>query len=535
MKAILLAVLLMSLTASAQVTDQQLEQPPGQDWLHYNGDYQSRRFSMLDQITAANVGSLVNKWTFHVPGPGGLESVPIVVNGVMYLTQPNAIYALDGASGRLIWSYHHLLAKVKDREGPHRGAAVYKNRVYFTTTDDYLYALDAASGNVIWEVKVAETDEGYSAPAAPLIAKGKVIVGISPGDRGLNGFLDAYDAETGKRLWRYEPIPHPGEPGSETWAGDSWQHAGGDTWLTGSYDPEQNLLIWGIGNPSPDFNGEVRAGDNLYTECVVALDLDTGKMKWYFQFTPHDTMDWDAVEIPILVDTNYQGKPRKLLLQADRNGFYYVLDRTTGDFLHGVQFDRSLNWATGLDAKGRPLRKPGMDPTLTGVKICPSSIGATNWMSPTYDPQTRLFYFVALEGCGFATMNTEKFRPGGYQYRAGGDVLLKDDTWKVSVRALDALTGKEVWEQQRVGSQALGGGLTSTKGGVIFSGEAPGEFVALDAKTGKVLWHYNTGQEINASPITYMVHGRQYAAIESNSDVFGFALFQPEKPANDPQ
>lgn len=535
MKAILLAVLLMSLTASAQVTDQQLEQPPGQDWLHYNGDYQSRRFSTLDQITAANVGSLVNKWTFHVPGPGGLESVPIVVNGVMYLTQPNAIYALDGASGRLIWSYHHLLAKVKDREGPHRGAAVYKNRVYFTTTDDYLYALDAASGNVIWEVKVAETDEGYSAPAAPLIAKGKVIVGISPGDRGLNGFLDAYDAETGKRLWRYEPIPHPGEPGSETWAGDSWQHAGGDTWLTGSYDPEQNLLIWGIGNPSPDFNGEVRAGDNLYTECVVALDLDTGKMKWYFQFTPHDTMDWDAVEIPILVDTNYQGKPRKLLLQADRNGFYYVLDRTTGDFLHGVQFDRSLNWATGLDAKGRPLRKPGMDPTLTGVKICPSSIGATNWMSPTYDPQTRLFYFVALEGCGFATMNTEKFRPGGYQYRAGGDVLLKDDTWKVSVRALDALTGKEVWEQQRVGSQALGGGLTSTKGGVIFSGEAPGEFVALDAKTGKVLWHYNTGQEINASPITYMVHGRQYAAIESNSDVFGFALFQPEKPANDPQ
>lgn len=535
MKAILLAVLLMSLPAVAQVTDQQLEQPPGQDWLHYNGDYQSRRFSTLDQITAANVGSLVNKWTFHVPGPGGLESVPIVVNGVMYLTQPNAIYALDGASGRLIWSYHHLLAKVKDREGPHRGAAVYKNRVYFTTTDDYLYALDAASGNVIWEVKVAETDEGYSAPAAPLIAKGKVIVGISPGDRGLNGFLDAYDAETGKRLWRYEPIPHPGEPGSETWAGDSWQHAGGDTWLTGSYDPEQNLLIWGIGNPSPDFNGEVRAGDNLYTECVVALDLDTGKMKWYFQFTPHDTMDWDAVEIPILVDTNYQGKPRKLLLQADRNGFYYVLDRTTGDFLHGVQFDRSLNWATGLDAKGRPLRKPGMDPTLTGVKICPSSIGATNWMSPTYDPQTRLFYFVALEGCGFATMNTEKFRPGGYQYRAGGDVLLKDDTWKVSVRALDALTGKEVWEQQRVGSQALGGGLTSTKGGVIFSGEAPGEFVALDAKTGKVLWHYNTGQEINASPITYMVHGRQYAAIESNSDVFGFALFQPEKPANDPQ
>lgn len=519
-----------SLAAGAQVTDKQLEQPPGADWLHYNGDYQSKRFSTLDQITTANVGSLVNKWTFHVPGQGGLESVPIVVNGVMYLTQPNAIYALDGKSGRLIWSYHHQLAKVKDREGPHRGAAVYKNRVYFTTTDDFLYALDAASGNVIWQVKIAETDEGYSSPAAPLIARGKVIVGISPGDRGLNGFLDAYDAETGKLIWRYYPIPKPGEPGNETWAGDSWQHAGGDTWLTGSYDPEQNLLIWGIGNPSPDFNGEVRAGDNLYTECVVALDLDTGKMKWYFQFTPHDTMDWDAVEIPILVDAPYNGKQRKLFVQADRNGFYYVIDRTTGEYLHSAQFERLQNWTDGIDAKGRPKRKAGMDPTLTGVKICPSSIGAANWQSPTYDPDTGWFYFVALEGCGLATMNTEKFRPGGYQYRAGGDVLLKDDTWKVSVRALELTTGKQMWETERVGSTNLGGGLTATKGGVIFSGEAAGQFVALDPKTGQVLWHYNTGQEINAQPMTYMVDGKQYVAIEANSDVFGFALFEPEKP-----
>ncbi len=531
MKALLAFALMTSLAAGAQVTDKQLEQPPGQDWLHYNGDYESKRFSTLDQITTANVGSLVNKWTFHVPGQGGLESVPVVVNGVMYLTQPNAIYAIDGRTGRQIWSYHHQLAKVKDREGPHRGAAVYKNRVYFTTTDDYLYALDAASGNVQWQVKIAETDEGFSSPAAPLIAKGKVIVGISPGDRGLNGFLDAYDAETGKRLWRYDPIPKPGEPGSESWAGDSWQHAGGDTWLTGSYDPELNLLYWGIGNPSPDFNGEVRAGDNLYTECIVALDLETGKMKWYFQFTPHDTMDWDAVEIPILVDAPFNGKQRKLLVQADRNGFYYVLDRVTGEFLHGSQFERSQNWASGLDAKGRPNRLPGKDPTLTGVKICPSSIGATNWMSPTYDPDTGWFYFVALEGCGMATMNTETFRPGGYQYRAGGDVLLKDDTWKVSVRALELTTGKQMWETPRVGSTSLGGGLTSTKGGVIFSGESPGQFVALDPKTGQALWHYNTGQEINAQPITYMVDGKQFVAIESNSDVFGFALFEPEKPA----
>jgi alcohol dehydrogenase (cytochrome c) len=532
LRALLLVVgLMMPLCLEAQVTDKQLEAPPGRDWLHYNGDYASQRFSQLDQITTANVGSLVNKWTFHVPGSGGLESVPMVVNGVMYLTQPNAIYAVDGKSGRLIWTYHHQLAKVKDREGPHRGAAVYKNRVYFTTTDDYLYALNAASGNVLWQVKIAETDEGYSSPAAPLIAKGKVIVGISPGDRGVNGFLDAYDAETGKRLWRYEPIPRPGEPGSETWPGDSWKHAGGDTWLTGSYDPELNLLYWGIGNPSPDFNGDVRMGDNLYTECTVALDLETGKMKWYFQYTPHDTMDWDGVEIPVLVDAIFAGKPRKLLVHADRNGFYYVLDRVTGEFLHGVQFERSLNWAKGLDSKGRPNRLPEMDPSLTGTKICPSSTGATNWMSPTYDPQTGWFYFVALEGCGIATKNTETFRPGGYQYRAGGDVLLKDDTWKVSVRALELTTGKQMWETPRMGSMGLGGGLTATKGGVIFSGEGPGQLVALDPKTGKALWHYNTGQEINAQPVTYMVDGKQYVAIESNSDVFGFALFEPEKAA----
>lgn len=531
MRALLIVAMMASLTAGAQVTDKQLEQPPGQNWLHYNGDYSSKRFSTLDQITTANVGSLVNRWTFHVPGPGGLESVPVVVNGVMYLTQPNTIYAIDGKTGRLIWTYHHPLAKVKDREGPHRGAAVYKNRVYFTTTDDYLYALDAASGNVIWVVKIAETEEGYASPAAPLIAKGKVIVGVSPGDRGLNGFLDAYDADTGKRLWRYEPIPRPGQPGSDTWAGNSWEHGGADTWLTGSYDPELNLLYWGIGNPSPDFNGDMRKGDNLYTECMVALDLDTGKMKWYFQFTPHDTMDWDAVEIPILVDAQFNGKPRKLLVQADRNGFYYVLDRVTGEFLHGSQFDRSQNWANGLDAKGRPIRRPGSNPTLTGVKICPSSIGATNWMSPTYDPQTGWFYFVALEGCGFATMSTQPFQPGGYEYRNSGDVLQKDGTWKVSVRALELTTGKQMWETPRVGSTSLGGGLVSTKGGVIFSGEGPGQFVALDPKTGRVLWHYYTGQKINAQPMTYMADGKQYVAIEANSDVFGFALFEPEKPS----
>src|ERR1700722_886502 len=524
-----LALLGLAPSLCAQVTDKQLEQSPDSDWLTYNGGYNSQRHSGLDQIKLSNVGSLVNKWVYHVPGGGGLQSVPIVVDGVMYVTQPNEIYALDSRSGRLIWQYHHALTKAPDREGPNRGVAVFEDKVYFNTTDSFLIALNAASGNVLWQEKIAEASEGYHSSVAPLVVKGKVIVGVIYGDRGLNGFLVAFDARTGQRLWQFNSIPKPGEPGAETWPGDSWKHAGGATWLTGSYDPDLNVLYWAIGNPSPDFNGDVREGDNLYTDSVVALDLDTGKMKWHFQFTPHDVMDWDGAEIPVLVDAPFEGKMRKLLVQADRNGFYYVLDRETGQFLRGNKLARQVNWATGLNAQGRPILVPGVAPSLTGTKVCPSSTGATNWMSPTYSPQTGLFYFVALEGCGFATKNTEAFRPGGFQYRAGGDVLLKDDTWKVYVRALELTTGKLVWEQERIGSGSLGGGLLSTAGGVIFSGELNGEFVALNAKTGQPVWHFNTGQPINSQPMTYRVDGKQYVGLTTTSDIFSFTLFEPEK------
>ncbi len=524
-----IALGILASSLSAQITEKRLEQGPGNDWLTYNGSFDSRRHSSLDQVNLSNVETLTAKWIFHVPGASRLESVPIVADGVMYVTQPNEIYAVDGRSGRLIWEYHRIPAIPK---GLNRGVAIYGDKVYFTTADDYLIALDAASGNEIWETKMAEASEGFWSPTAPLIANGKVITGVAPGDRGLNGFVDAYDAITGKRLWRWNPIPKPGEPGSETWAGDSWKTAGGDTWLTGSYDPELNLLYWGIGNPSPDFNGDVRVGDNLYTECVVALDLETGKLKWYFQFTPHDVMDWDAVEIPILADVPYQGKMRKLMATADRNGFYYILDRVTGQFLHGNAFVHQLNWATGLTADGKPIRIPGIEPSLTGTKVCPSSIGATNWMSPAYSPQTGLFYAVSLEGCGMATKSTEAFRPGGYQYRATGDVLLVDDSWKVYVRAFDLTTGNLVWEHERVGSTGFGGGLLSTAGGLIFSGEVTGEFVALDAKTGKIVWHFNTGQEISAQPVTYAVNGTQYIALEAGSNVISFGLLAPRKESS---
>ena len=509
----------------AQVTDRDLREPNPANWLHYNGSYDGRRHSALNQINTSNVDVLVTKWIFHVPGASHLESVPIVVDGVMYVTQPNEVYALDAASGREIWEYHRVPPRLK---GPNRGVAVWGDKVYFTTPDDYLIALNASNGNVLWETKIAEASDGYWSPAAPLAVNGKIIAGIAPSDHGLNGFLDAYDATTGKRLWRWEPIPRPGEPGSETWPGDAWKAGGGDTWLTGNYDSELNLLYWGIGNPSPDFNGDVRQGDNLYTDSMVALDLDTGKLKWYFQFTPHDTMDWDGVEIPILVDAPFHGKMRKLMAQADRNGFYYLLDRVTGEFLAGTPFVHSLNWATGLTPRGRPIRVPGIEPSLKGTKVCPSDVGAANWQSPAYNPSTGLVYVVVIEGCGIANKSTEEFRPGGFQYRATGAVSLQDDSWKVYVRALDLTTGKLRWESERVGSTGFGGGLLSTAGGLVFSAELNGQFVALDAQTGKVVWHFNLGQAINAQPITYSVHGKEYVALTSASDVVSFGLFEPK-------
>jgi alcohol dehydrogenase (cytochrome c) len=517
-----LASFALASTLGAQIGDKQLRQPPTANWYEYNGSYDSRRHSELNQVNSSNVDTLVPSWMFHVPNAVHMQSVPIVANGVMYVSQENEIYALDARTGRQIWDYHRIPAI---QRSPNRGVAIWGDKIYFTTPDDYLVALNAMTGNVIWESKFAEMSEGYCSPAAPLIVKGKVIVGVAFGDRGLNGVLDALDATTGEVLWSFHAIPKPGEPGHETWPGDSWKAAGGATWLTGSYDPELNLLYWPIGNPSPDFNGDVRKGDNLYTESIVALNPDSGEMKWYFQFTPHDTMDWDAVQIPMLIDAAYQGKPRKLLAHADRNGFYYLLDRETGQYLHGSQFARKLNWASGLTPEGKPIRVPEIEPSLKGTKICPNSYGATNWISPTYNPDTGYVYFVALEGCGVASKNVETFRPGGFQYRATGDIPAPDETSRMFVRALDMRTGEFKWEQERAAAHNFGGGLLSTAGGLIFSADYEGQFTAMDAKTGKILWHFNTGQRLNAGPITYSLNGKQYVALSAGADVISFSLF----------
>ena len=507
--------------AGAQVTFNDLVNPKPSNWLMYSGAYNSQRHSGLKQINTGNVKSIAPKWIYHVPGATRLETVPLVVDGIMYISQPNEVYAIDGQSGRLIWEYHHEPALER---GPNRGVAVYGNRVYFGTPNAELVALDSRSGNLLWKIKLAEARDGYWCPVAPLALKDKVIVGIAPGDHGLNGWLDAYDVATGERLWRWNVIPKPGEPGSETWAGDSWKTGGGDTWLTGSYDPELNLLYWGTGNPAPDFNGDQRKGDNLYTESMIALEADTGKLRWHFQFTPHDVHDWDAVEIPVLVDAPIEGRTRKLLVQANRNGFYYVLDRVTGQFISGTPFVKLLNWATGLTPQGRPIRVPGIVPTLQGTKTCPATAGATNWMSPAYSPDTRLFYVVAQEGCGINTKSMDTFRPGGYSFMATGYIESPEEPWQMHVRALEVATGKLVWDYPQLGAKRYGAGLLSTAGGLLFAGDDQGEFAALDARTGKPLWHFNTGQQISASPIAYGFNGKDYVAIAAGSNVVAFGL-----------
>ncbi len=524
--------LLLAAPSSAQVTYQDLLHPDPENWLTYGGTYDSQRHSPLDQVNTKNVHTLAPAWIFPVPGASLLQSVPLVADGVMYLSQPNEVYALDARAGRTIWNYRREAAG--RRRGNNRGLALLGDLVYMGTPDNYVVALDRRTGNLVWETKIADLEYGAWSPAAPFAINGKIIVGIAGGDAGINGWLDAYDATTGERLWRWLTIPPPGEKGNETWAGDSWKTGGGATWLSGSYDPELNLLYWGIGNPGPDFDGDVRKGDNLYTDSIVALDADTGRLKWHFQVTPHDVHDWDAVEIPILVDAEYKGEKRKLLVHADRNGFYYVLDRVTGEFLHGTPFIDKLNWATGLTAEGRPIRVPGVEPTLQGNFVCPSTSGATNWMSPAYNPATGMFYLAVKEGCGISYKGKQEFRPGGFPYMATGYVESPEEPWQMFVRALDLTSGARKWEYMQVNSRHYGAGVVSTAGGLLFAGDDQGFFTALDAETGKPLWYFNTGTRISASPISYAVKGKQYVAVAAGVNVVSFSLPEEQKPALNP-
>jgi alcohol dehydrogenase (cytochrome c) len=497
--------------ASAQTVNDAmlLKQHPDKDWLMYSGDYSSQRFSTLSQINRTNIGKLQAKWVYHMPNAKDLEPVPIVVNGIMYVSQFNRMDALDARSGNLIWQY----AYPPVNPGWQRGSAIYGNKVFVTRTDGHLVALDTRTGSVIWDVKAENGTRG----SAPMMVHGKLIVNGS-------SYVQAFDPETGKQLWSWTGLPKESDPAYKSWGGQKPQGIG--MWLSGSYDPDLNLLYVGTGQPSPTGIGETRMGDNLYSDSMVALDPDTGTMKWYFQFTPHDTLDYDATEMPVLVDANVKGKPRKLLLLANRNGYYYVLDRTNGEFISGTPFVSKITWASGLDEKGRPNKLPGKDPTVQGNEVCPATAGATNWPSPTYSPQTHLFYVFAVEGCGVHFRATSAGVAEVYGLRAVGGEYTEsaDNPWQSHLRALDAVTGKQVWDYELVRSNHYGPGLMATAGGLIFAGEQFGHFSALDAKSGKLLWTFNTGDIITAAPVTYLADGKQMVAIASSTDIIGFGL-----------
>jgi alcohol dehydrogenase (cytochrome c) len=493
------------------------------NWLSYFGDYQGQHYSLLKQINTSTVASLQTAWVFQPQGNGLVEASPLVVDGVMYTTgASNYAYALDAATGRQLWEYKYQAKDPKhDVKGvQNRGFAMLGGRLFMTTGDAWVVALDAKTGRQLWESKLAEVSEGYFSTMAPLALKDRVIVGMGGGETGARGFLNAYDPATGKLLWRFNTVPGPGEFGNDTWKGESWKTGGGTTWMTGTYDPELDLTYWGIGNPAPDLNGSVREGDNLFTCSVVALEPATGKRRWHFQFTPHDLYDWDANETPMLVDRMWKGKMRKLMLHANRNAFFYVLDRETGEFLFGTPFARQT-WAKGLDKNGRPIMLPGKEPTYEGVVVYPNLAGATNWQSPSYDPETGWFIFTYKEAGNIYVKEDQKYETGKAYW--GGRFFAPGDLEWGGVKAIDPETGATKWDY-RFYTGGLGNGLLSTAGGVTFATSADGNFIALSSKTGKLLWRTQTGADIHASPISYAVGGRQYVACSMGGVVMSFAL-----------
>jgi alcohol dehydrogenase (cytochrome c) len=505
--------------------DDLLARPVGANWTSYNGDYSGRRFSSLNEINVANVAQLRAAWVFHPGNTQMLEATPVVIRGMMYVTSANDVFALDARTGRIVWHYQRPVSSgLLDDAAAHksRGVAVWQHFLYSETDDAHLLCLDARSGNLLWDVQYADKAKQYGATSVPLVVKDSVIVGTSGGDSGVRGFVAAYDTATGKLKWRLWTIPAPGEFGSSSWPGDSYLHGGGTTWMPGTYDPELNMLYWTTSNAAPDFLGDSRPGDDLYTACVLAIDADTGKLKWYFQFTPHDLYDYDANETPVLVDREEHGVVRHLLAQANRNGFFYVLDRTNGKFLQGTSFVEKMNWAEGLDTSGRPILT-GRIPSAEGTYICPGVVGATNWFSPSYNPGTGLFYVMALEGCNLYFASPRRFAKGETYYSTGTKVPPGQRFQKILL-ALSVLDGKVAWRYRQAGRGDSWGGTMTTAGGLLLFGDDAGSLEAVEAATGRPLWHFNTGQTMHASPMTYAVDGIQYVAIAAGSDVFTFVL-----------
>lgn len=499
-----------------------------EEWLTYSGSYSSQRHSQLRQINRDNVSHLRVEWERQLSTTAErVETTPIVRGSTMFVTEPpNSVLALDAVSGHVLWTYsHELPAHLQLCCGPvNRGVALLGNRVFVGTLDGHLVALNAASGKVEWDATVADASLGYSITGAPLAVEDMVVTGVGGGEFGIRGFVDAYDAASGKRRWRFYTVPAQGEPGSDTWEGSSFQNGGAPTWLTGSYDPDLGLIYWGVGNPSPNYNGENRLGDNLYSNSVIALDARSGKLQWYFQFTPHDAHDWDSVQIPVLVDAAVDGSKRKLMAWANRNGFYYLLDRITGKFLLGTGFVKQ-NWADGLDAKGRPQVRQTSVPSRMGSLVYPSLYGGTNWWSPTYDSELGLMYVSTMDRGGVFYVSPGQ-PPTGEGFILGGvHNRLPNENTIVAVKALELTTGRVRWQYLRPPLKVIDqmGGLMSTNGGIVFGGEAETLF-ALDARTGSELWRFDAGGQVLAAPVTYELSGRQFISVAAGRSILTFAL-----------
>ena len=511
-----------------------------QNWLTYSGTYMSQRYSLLKQIDPSNVRNLELKWVLPNQVFGAWQSSPIVVDGIMYVTQrPNDVLAVDAKTGRVFWLYHYTNA-TNQRVccgANNRGVAILGDTVFMGTLDAHLVAIDARNGKALWNVAVGDSAQAYSITLAPLVVKDKVIVGVGGAEYGIRGFIAAYDPRTGKELWKFHTIPSPGEPGSDSWSGNAWEHGGGSVWVTGSYDPTLNLTYWGVGNPGPDWNPDQRPGDNLYTDSVVALDPDTGTLKWHYQFTPNDGYDYDSVQVPVLADMNWRGRPAKVMLWANRNGYFYVLDRATGQFLSGTPFVK-VNWASGFDQGGRPMQTP----QPAGAPTWPGNQGGTNWYSPSYSPRTELFYVSAWENyASIYRKETVEFIPGRAFAGGGFRVLAPSpdaptpgigrrspiNNWtnvvaNGAVIAIDPRTGQHKWKFTQY--DVTDSGILTTASDLLFTGGREGYFHALDARTGSLLWKVNLGGQIVNGPMTYQVDGKQYVAVISGNSLLTFAL-----------
>lgn len=502
--------------------------PPGasHNWPTYHGDFSGNRHSPLSEINTGNISRLRMAWAYTIPGAQRLEVTPIVIDGVMYVTTVNEVHAIDPATGRRFWQYKRPRSRglVGDASGGiNRGVAIHENRLFIVTDHAHLLALDRFKGTLLWDASMADSRQNYGATGAPLVVGDLVISGTSGGDEGVRGFLAAYKVSTGERVWRFWTVPAPGEPLADTWKGSAIEHGCATTWMTGTYDPQLDLLYWTTGNPCPDYNGDQRKGDNLYSDSVLALRPKTGELAWYFQYTPHDLHDWDAQQTPMLIDATFRGEKKKLLVHANRNGFFYVLDRTNGKFLNATPFVKKLTWAKEIGKDGRPVVIPEAVPTAAGVTACPAVEGATNWFSTAYHPGQKLFYVQALEKCTIYTKEPGKWEAGKSYYDGATRDVPTDPGSKI-LRALDIETGKTVWEHPQEGLAESWGGVLSTDGGLVFFGDDNGNFTALDAKAGKPLWTFPANCLWKSSPMSYQTGGKQYVAIAGPGTIYSFSL-----------